>query len=96
MRTLLKVRIGIEAGNKAIKEGTIGRLMESTMSEIKPEYAFFYAEDGKRCANFIFDLKSPADIPSVAERFFRELDAEVQMAPVMNAEDLKAGLAKLR
>jgi hypothetical protein len=95
MRTLLKVQMSVQAGNRAIKDGTIGKLMEQAMAELKPEYAYFYAENGKRSANFIFDLKDPSDIPHHTERFFREMDAEVTMCPVMNAEDLKVGLGKL-
>lgn len=35
-------------------------------------------------------------IPSVAEMFFTDLGADVALTPVMNAEELKAGLEKMK
>jgi hypothetical protein len=42
-----------------------------------------------------FDLKDPSQIPVIAEPFFMGLEAEVEMAPAMNAQDLEAGLARM-
>ena len=51
-----------------------------------------YAENGKRTALFVYDLKEPAQIPSVAEPLFLALNADISMYPAMNAEDVKKGL----
>jgi hypothetical protein len=32
-------------------------------------------------------------MPTIAESLFQELDAEIEITPVMNSEDLKKGLA---
>jgi hypothetical protein len=65
------------------------------MEEFKPEAAYFFPENGVRTALFVFDLKKESDIPYVVERFFSGLGANVTVTPVMNANDLKAGLQKI-
>jgi hypothetical protein len=96
MRTLLRAVMSVQAGNRVIRDGKIGAIMEQAMADLKPEYAYFTTVDGNRAAHFIFDLKDPTDIPRFAERFFQELDAEVTFQPVMNAEELKVGIGKLK
>lgn len=95
MRTMLRVSIAAEAGNKAIKDGSLPKIMEGFMQRHKPESAYFFAEAGKRTAQFVFDLSDPSDIPSIAEPFFMGLNAEISATPVMNGDDLRKGLEKL-
>ena len=94
MRTMLKVSLPVEAANRAIKDGSLPRIMGSTMDELRPEAAYFYTERGKRTVVMVFDLKEPSQIPVVAEPFFMGLNADVQFTPVMNAEELKAGIER--
>ena len=93
MRTLLKITMpDLEAANRAISDGRIQKLFESFTKEYKPEDAYFYSEDGTRCASFLFDLKDPSQIPAICEPFFFALNAKVVFVPVMNAEELSKGL----
>jgi len=92
MRTMLKVTMEVTAANKAIKSGTLPRIMQATMEALKPEAAYFTTEEGKRTAFIFFDMKDTSQIPPIAEPFFMELNADVQFTPVMNGEDLKKGL----
>jgi len=92
MRTMLRVVMPVEKGNQAIQNGTLPRVMMSAMQDLKPEAAYFYPENGKRACLMVFDMKDPSQIPVIAERFFMELNAEVTLTPVMNADDLKKGL----
>ncbi len=92
MRMLLKASMEVNAGNKAIKSGTLPKLMQELMEDLKPEAAYFTACGGKRTAFIFFDMKESSQIPSIAERFFMELNAEVEFTPAMNSEDLKKGL----
>jgi hypothetical protein len=46
----------------------------------------------KRTALIFFDLERPSQIPSVAEPFFMELDAAIEIVPAMTADDVRAGL----
>ncbi len=94
MRTLVRISMDTGAGNTAIKNGTLEKLIASTMQELKPEAAYFFADGGKRTASFIFDLKSSSDIPSIAEPWFMGVNASIEFIPVMNADDVKAGLEK--
>lgn len=43
----------------------------------------------------VFDLKDPSDIPPFAEPFFMDLNADVELALVMDAPDLQKGLSQL-
>lgn len=92
MRTLLKTSLDVEAANRAIKDGTLPKVVESTIELLKPEAAYFLAEHGKRTGYFVFDMKDVSQIPVIAEPWFMQLNAAVDFIPVMNAEDLKKGL----
>ena len=92
MRTLVKVTMDVEASNKAIKDGSLGKIMQSTMERIKPEASYFYALDGCRACIMVFDMKDTSEIPSIAEPFFLNFNAKVDFSPVMNPDDLKKGL----
>ncbi len=95
MRMLLDVTIPNEAGNAAIKEGRLPKTIQAAIEQLHPEASYFYPLDGKRHGIMIFDLKESSQIPSVAERFFSELNAEVRFTPVMNLEDLQKGLSQI-
>lgn len=95
MRTMLQIVIPVEPGNKAIKEEALGQLFEKTFALIKPEATYFLSMHGKRCCMAVFDLKSPADIPVIAEPLFMGFNADIEFIPVMNAEELKQGLSRL-
>src|SRR6185436_8372391 len=94
MRMLLKVTIPVEAGNRAIKDGTLKSTIETMLARLKPEAAYFFAENGKRNGFIFFDMKDPSDIPSIAEPFFLALDAEITFTPVMDVADMQAGIQK--
>ncbi len=50
---------------------------------------------GAGTAYMVFDLPDTSDIPPFAEPLFRGLDAEVELAPAMNGDDLQKGLSQL-
>ena len=95
MRTMMKIKIDVEAGSRAVADGSIGRLMEQVLGPLQPEAAYFGPEDGMRTAWIVFDLQDPSQLPALTEPLFRELKATVQMIPVMNQEDLQKGLQQL-
>lgn len=82
----------VEKSNQAVQNGKLQKVVMGAMQELKPEAAYFFPDNGKRSCLMVFDLKDPSQIPVIAERFFMELDAEVTLTPVMNADDLKKGL----
>lgn len=95
MRTLLRVSIPVEAGNAAAKNGTLGSAVQKILADLKPEAAYFFADDnGNRSGSIVFDLKDPSDIPAIAEPWFLAFNAKVSFRPVMSVQDLaKAGPA---
>lgn len=96
MRMMLRIVIPTEAGNHAIKDGSLPKLLEATLNKLKPEAAYFAAHDGLRSAMIFFDLKDTSDIPGIAEPLFAGLGAKIELHPVMNAEDLRKGLSTAR
>ncbi len=93
MRTMLSWTVPVEQGNQAIKDGSLAATIEALMEQVKPEAAYFFAEDGKRAGMLVFDMADPAEIPQVVEQLFHNLNAEVEFKPVMNADDLQRALA---
>jgi hypothetical protein len=96
MRMMMKVGIPNEAGNKAVKDGTIGKIMAQFTEEHRPEAAYFTTENGERTAMFFLDVKDSSMMPSLAEPFFMQLNARVSYSMVMSAQELKAGLEKIK
>jgi hypothetical protein len=91
----MKMQMDTEAGNKAITDGTLPKIMDQMMEQLKPEATYFTTQDGDRTAFIVFDLQDVADLPSISEPVFNHLHAKVSYAPVMTAEDLHRGLSKL-
>jgi hypothetical protein len=93
MRMLLRVSIPVDTGNAAAKAGTLGSTIEQILAGLKPEAAYFYADDdGQRCGSVVFDMKDQSDIPSIAEPWFLAFNAKLSFRPVMTPQDLaKAG-----
>jgi hypothetical protein len=89
MRCLLKVCIPVESGNEAARQGRLGQTIESILSEMKPESAYFAEESGQRTCFLFFDLQDTSQIPAIAEPWFLALDARVEFHPCMNLDDLK-------
>ena len=93
MRMMLKVTVPTEAGNRSLKDGSFQKIMEEAMSRLKPEATYFIADKGRRCALLFFDMQNSSDLPKIAEPFFTGLNADIEVVPAMNAEDLQKGLA---
>ena len=92
MRMLLRVSIPMEAGNAAVKAGTLGSTVEQILADLKPEAAYFFADDsGHRSGSIVFDMKDASEIPAVAEPWFLAFNARVSLRPVMNPQDLAKG-----
>jgi len=68
--------------------------VEAVMTKLKPEAAYFAPMDGKRAGIIFCDIADPSQIVEAVEPLFLNLDAAVEMVPVMNADDLKKGLGK--
>jgi hypothetical protein len=94
MRTMMKVKIPTAAGNEAIKNGSLPEIIGKSLADLDAEAAYFTSEDGIRTALIFFDMTNSSDIPSAAEPFYMAFDAQISFEPVMNAEDMQAGVGK--
>ena len=95
MRMLMKVQLPAEAGNRAIKDGSLPDLIRKTLETTKAECAYFTTMDGHRTMLAVFDLKAMPDMVRIGEPLFMGVNAKVEFMPCMSAEDLRAGLSSL-
>ena len=94
MRMMLKFTLPVEKGNDAFNDGSLGRVLETLLSKLKPEAAYFGPLEGKRAGMIFFDLAEPSQIVEVVEPLFLNLNATTEITPVMNGDDLRKGIAK--
>ena len=91
MRMLLRVSIPVETGNAAAKAGTLASTIDRLVADLKPEAAYFFADDeGRRSGSIVFDMKETSQIPAIAEPWFLAFNAKVSLRPVMSPKDLAA------
>ena len=88
MRFLIKVNMQVEAANAAVRAGTLGSTIQSILADLKPEAAYFAADNGQRTGFLIVEMKSASQIPAIAEPWFLAFNASIEFHPVMVPEDL--------
>ncbi|WP_371615991.1 hypothetical protein [Streptomyces sp. NBC_00454] len=96
MRVMLRAHLDTAAANEGIKSGALIQAVKKLMEAIKPEAAYFGLHEGVRSVWMVFDLQESSQLPALAEDLFMQFNAEVEVGPVMNAEDLAKGLAALQ
>jgi hypothetical protein len=69
MRMMLKVTFPTEVGNRVLQDGSFSRIMEETMSRLKPEAAYFVADRGRRCAMLFFECGTHRIFPRSLSRY---------------------------
>jgi len=94
MRMMLKFTLPVDKGNQAFNDGSLAKTVETLMSKLKPEAAYFAPMDGKRAGMIFFDLAEPSQIVEVVEPLFLNLNAATELTPVMSGDDLRKGLSK--
>jgi hypothetical protein len=92
---LLKARLDTAISQKVVDDDRMGDVLGGVMARMKPEAVYFGVDDGQRTMFAFFDLEDVSDMPLVGEPLFRELGAHITVSPMMTAEDLQQGLAKL-
>ena len=75
----------------AVAAGTLGSTINSILAELKPEAAYFMADDsGNRMGAIVIDMQDSSQVPGLAEPWFLAFDAKVTFRPVMTPQDLAA------
>jgi hypothetical protein len=93
MRMLLTVTMPHEPFNTLVRNKKAGKLIERILQEIKPEAAYFTEQDGTRGAILVVNVADPSKVPSIAEPFFLNFNADCRFRLVMSPEELgRAGL----
>jgi len=93
MRMLLTVTMPHEPFNTLVRKKKAGEILKRILQEIKPEAAYFTEQDGTRGAVLVVDVADPSRVPSIAEPFFLNFNADCRFRIVMNPDELgRAGL----
>jgi hypothetical protein len=93
---IMLVQFPPEPFNSAVRNGTVGPKIIQIMDAIKPESVYFSERDGKRGCVLVVNVDSSSDVPRLAEPFFLNFNAEVEIRVAMTPEDLaRADLAAL-
>ena len=95
MRVMARVDVPVDSGNEGIRSGVLPKTIQQFAERWHPEAAYFTVLNGQRTAYFVFDMPDSSAMPSIAEPFFMELNARVELAPVMSMEDLQKGLSEI-
>ena len=92
MRMMVKISLPTETANEAMANGTFAATLQTFLAEVKPEAAYFVAENGVRTTYMFLDMTESSQLPALAEPAFLAYHAKVEVTPAMNLEDLKAAM----
>jgi hypothetical protein len=92
MRMLLRATMDTEKSTELLQSGRMQETLQIAMDRMQPEASYFYTDDGRRTALFIFDMQDSSQLPPVGEPFLTEGGATLYVTPVMNQDDLQKGL----
>jgi len=93
MRVLVRAMIPTVAGNKMVKDPNFLKNLEEYLQKFNCEAAYFTEVNGSRTMVLILDLPSTEMIPAIVEPLFQGFDANVEIHPAMNLDDLKKAIS---
>ncbi len=86
--------IPTEVGNTMVEDENFPRQLEEFIEKNDAE-AYFTVINGERTAIFVLDIPSADMIPVIGEPFFK-IGFNIKVYPVMNIEELKSGITKVK
>jgi len=95
MRVMVKFTLPTQESNALVSDGSIGQTMQTLLGNLEPEAAYFCHVDGKRGGYLVMNVEEGSEIVTKIEPFFLQMGAEIDTFPVMNADELGAGLQRL-
>ncbi|MEU7555510.1 hypothetical protein AB0B01_24760 [Streptomyces sp. NPDC044571] len=96
MKVMLRAHMDTAASNEGITTGALPEAMKRLLDKVKPEAAYFGLHEGVRSCWIVFDLQDSSQVPSLTWDLLQQFNAEVEVGPVMNAEELAKGLAAIK
>lgn len=95
MRFLVRATIPNEAGNDMLRDPEFGKRMEAVMAALKPEAAYFLAENGQRTMYLVLSMTDSSQLAHIGETLWLGLEADVEAMPVMNQDDFAKAMATI-
>lgn len=96
MRVLVRAMIPTAAGNKMVKDPNFLKNLEDYMRKFNCEASYFIEVNGNRTMVLVLDLPGTDMIPAIAEPLFQGYDANVEIHPAMNLDDLKKAISGMQ
>lgn len=79
-----------------VKDPKFLQNIEDYTKKFSCEAAYFTEINGNRTMVFVLDLPSTDMIPAIAEPLFQGFEANVEVHPAMNLDDLKSAISKVQ
>ncbi|MEU9058222.1 hypothetical protein AB0D13_04785 [Streptomyces sp. NPDC048430] len=91
MRMLLTAQADTVTAHRSVSDGTMPKIIEEVVEQLKPEAAYFTLRNGQRACLMVFGMQESAQMPPLMEPLFLA-GSKIALQPVMNLGDLRAGL----
>ena len=96
MKILMTAKFPNEPFNSLVRQGKIDQIVGEILEAQKPEIIYFTEIDGERGLVSVIDLANQSQLPSYAEPYFLNFNAECHFSIAMTPQDLKvAGLKEI-
>ena len=79
-----------------VKDPNFLKSIEDYTKKFNCEAAYFTEVNGNRTMVLVLDLPSTDMIPAIAEPLFQGYDANVEIHPAMNLDDLKKAISSMQ
>ena len=89
MRLMMTIKIPVEHGNKAIRDGSMNQAFRNLYEKLKPEAAYFTMLDGHRAAVFVYQLEEEYKLLDLHEPLFAAMGALIDERPVLSWDDIE-------
>ncbi len=88
MKFLVKVTLPTEKASEAIRDGSMMEKMQRIFNEMKPEAAYFTAENGGRTQYIVVNADDAMPLQSISEPWWLLFNADVSILPAFTLQDM--------